>query len=843
MEGRKYNRAVRLHKIVYEAMMRLAWKGFLLWIHANHGAEVHHLEESLKSISTFHDDVSQTSFTSLVDDASCIRVLILFQEYLGAIGNDNPLTAFWTSYLDMAEITLGLLHAAREGDWLLHLASIRAMIPWCFAYDKLNYARFLSYYYATMSRLTIDHPEVHQQFMQDGFSVQIGSQNPFGRIPVDQTIKETVNRDAHTPGGTTGFSLNRAAVERYYLTSEYRSLYLRQLRQMVGRGMSHLSRPDLHMPRITRDEADVQSIVKLLEDDWKNPFDPNESEFVSISTGTLAPPDVARDILDAHKIGMAAYEEFKRDRLEDEIPKAQFHDKITKKRLKTFSDIRKKTSVTNSNNVILQADRNLFAHMVLVAESRHLRMSDVLAHPLGPMSWALANGDGTTRKTNKAALARELEKQVLPAETIPEPSATIIDGMSLVQKMKGNDQTFSQLAESVLTHILHEGVRSHRIDVVFDTYREDSIKNDERSNRGSTTGIQFRNMAPGHRVQPWRKFLSNSANKANLIRFLVAEWKTPKLREKLNDKQLYVASEETCLNITNDQSNQEEADTRILLHAAHAPEEGYRAVVVTADDTDVMVLCLAFSPDISCPLFQKCGTKNRVRYIDINKLRHGLGDGVCNALIGMHAYTGCDTVSAFAGHGKLGALKLMRSEHCQEMFRELGQSWEPSVDILKKLQAFICKLYTSSTTTVDINTARHQLFCARRGELESTQLPPCEDCLFMHTMRANYQAGIWRCSLQQHPLVPSPDKRGWVRNDDGQLTVEWMRGSPAPDAVLQLLLCKCSRRCKLPECQCMSNGLKCTNLCKLQTCDNQPQEEEIDTMITEIDLTDSETDD
>ena len=84
---------------------------------------------------------------------------------------------------------------------------------------------------------------------------------------MDQTIEETVNRDTQTVGGTKGFSLNRAAVEMYYLTSEYRSMYLRQLRQMVGRGMSHLSHPDLHMPRITRDEADVQSIVKLLEED------------------------------------------------------------------------------------------------------------------------------------------------------------------------------------------------------------------------------------------------------------------------------------------------------------------------------------------------------------------------------------------------------------------------------------------------------------------------------------------------------------------------------------------------------------------------------------------------
>ena len=117
--------------------------------------------------------------------------------------------------------------------------------------------------------------------------------------------------------------------------------------------------------------------------------------------------------------------------------------------------------------------------------------------------------------------------------------------------------------------------------------------------------------------------------------------------------------------------------------------------------------------------------------------------------------------------GKLGTLKLMRSEHCQEMFREIWQSWKSSTELFQTLQPFTCKLYTASTTTVDINTARHQLFCARRGEFESTQPPPWEDCLFMHTMHANYQAGIWSCSLQQHPQVPSPVKRGWVRNDDG----------------------------------------------------------------------------
>ena len=90
---------------------------------------------------------------------------------------------------------------------------------------------------------------------------------------------------------------------------------------------------------------------------------------------------------------------------------------------------------------------------------------------------------------NKAALASELERNVSPAEDIPDPSTCTIDGMSLVQKMNGNNNTFAQLAENVMSLVLHEGSQSHRIDVVFNVYRETSIKNAERCNRGSSTAI------------------------------------------------------------------------------------------------------------------------------------------------------------------------------------------------------------------------------------------------------------------------------------------------------------------------------------------------------------------
>ena len=68
-----------------------------------------------------------------------------------------------------------------------------------------------------------------------------------------------------------------------------------------------------------------------------------------------------------------------------------------------------------------------------------------------------------------------------------------------------------------------------------------------------------------------------------------------------------------------------------------------------------------------------------------------------------------------------------------------------------------------------------------------------------------------------------------------QLVIEWMHGSPAPDAVLQLFSCKCLRVCKLPQCTCLINGLKSTEMCKLQTCNNQADEEEAAVEVTDSD--------
>ena len=140
---------------------------------------------------------------------------------------------------------------------------------------------------------------------------------------------------------------------------------------------------------------------------------------------------------------------------------------------------------------MLKADKNLFGMMAVISYSRNLDMKEVLSHPLGSTPWSLATADGTLRKTNKAVLSNNLEKESTPSEEIPENSSCIIDAMSLVQKIKGKQKTFKEVAETLFRKAMSEKVSCNRVDLVFDVYEEKSIKNAERRNRGDFVSFLF----------------------------------------------------------------------------------------------------------------------------------------------------------------------------------------------------------------------------------------------------------------------------------------------------------------------------------------------------------------
>ena len=76
------------------------------------------------------------------------------------------------------------------------------------------------------------------------------------------------------------------------------------------------------------------------------------------------------------------------------------------------------------------------------------------------------------RKTNKALLAKEPQRNLTAADVILQPCAIVFNGMAMVHKVKGDQKTFAEMADSLMEMVLHEGTDSQCIDVVFDVYRD-----------------------------------------------------------------------------------------------------------------------------------------------------------------------------------------------------------------------------------------------------------------------------------------------------------------------------------------------------------------------------------
>jgi len=134
-DGKNYKRAVRVHKIIYESLMRIMWFEFQKWVSTDQ-AEM--LKSCVAEILLFSDDINQIKFEELLDSDNFIHVQELWIRFTDYLREENgPLSSYWMTYIDFVEkILLALIRAAREGDWMLHLSALRTLIPWTFAYDS-----------------------------------------------------------------------------------------------------------------------------------------------------------------------------------------------------------------------------------------------------------------------------------------------------------------------------------------------------------------------------------------------------------------------------------------------------------------------------------------------------------------------------------------------------------------------------------------------------------------------------------------------------------------------------------------------------------------------------------
>jgi len=227
----------------------------------------------------------------------------------------------------------------------------------------------------------------------------------------------------------------------------------------------------------------------------------------------------------------------------------------------------------------------------------------------------------------------------------------------------------------------------------------------------------------------------------------------------------------------------------------HQNVDNEHCIVVKSPDTDVFVLLLAYQhlDDLHNDVLFGTGTGDKHRFLSVRKHAAVLGN-VTQALPGLHAFTGCDSTSAFVYKGKKRPLSLMRRRvDIVKAFSDLGTDASRVDDsLLSVLEEFVCSMYSSYNVS-DVNKVRSTLFRARYSTglpqsmlsprtsgIDLSLLPPCKSSLVKHMLRANYQTYIWKPADQATIDVPSPVGCGWMADDASLLHVDLTDGDIIP---------------------------------------------------------------
>ena len=187
--------------------------------------------------------------------------------------------------------------------------------------------------------------------------------------------------------------------------------------------------------------------------------------------------------------------------------------------------------------------------------------------PLSPAPLSLTNPDGSLRKTTKS----QLNKILIANYDFTKPPSDkgsvkcYIDMIAAIRSIATVPETYEDLAWSLIKMVPKN---SPRVDIVADIYRNSSLKNQERNRRGMSEKV----MISSSKSKIPRDF---TIFVLILTIFEVYKDNRAKTLNLLKTNELILSGDEQCFKITLSgvyamdelSSNQEEADTKVTLHA------------------------------------------------------------------------------------------------------------------------------------------------------------------------------------------------------------------------------------------------------------------------------------
>ncbi|XP_078492496.1 uncharacterized protein LOC144748319 [Ciona intestinalis] len=742
-----------------------------------------------------------------------------FQSWCAKRELESPQFQFWSIALKFELIVLLFVRSIRSRDFELYKYSLSRVLPWFFALNHTHYARWVSVHLNDMLTLEDTDQDVATKFARGSFVVG-KTKHKFSSIALDHAHEQN-NKCVKGDGGAIGLTEDSSQLLRWMLAGP-------EVARIVGEfEVSMLTSSEKHGSTLYRHHEQTLSVqqefekqvrsLTLVIGEMGNPYLEESEDLLVLDTRDIMSEKVIKTVKSIEKAGDQQYRRF----LEERILKKDklISDPIPKNKFPLFSCPPMKSSTSTKLEInTLKKNCQLFSQLYISCQVREGNLAEFFQHENNSCPPALSKNE-EIRSGSKADLVTCLEIIVPSSTEKPNVDAVIIDGAAVINMLKPmNSKTFGEYAKDVYLPFIERQLKdASRVDVVWDVYIANSLKASTRNKRGK--GVR-RRVQPNSRIPGcWGAFLRLNENKTELFKYLAEE--TNKIFTC--DKQIISTYAQNVLCRLPQETDeicpcsQEEADTRLLLHAYNAAKRGYDKAMIRTVDTDVVVIATGMFHELGLSeLWVAFGTGKNLRYLPIHSLCNRLGRQKSKSLLMFHALTGCDQVSFFAGRGKKTAWDTWKHfEDVTPAFKSLSEAPDlADVDqSLPVLERFVVLLYDRVSTCSYVDDCRRELFTKKGRSIES--LPPTRAALLEHVRRAAYQAGhCWGQSLVASPELPNPNNWGWQTSAEGFVPF-WTNLSEVSSTSRELIKCGCNpeKGCR-GRCKCVQSELQCTALCK-----------------------------
>ncbi len=206
-----------------------------------------------------------------------------------------------TLVIDPKILVFIFIRAHRQNNFDLYLESLEAIVPWFFALDHVNYARWIPIHIRDMKTLS---PDVKEQLKN--FWVIQKTENKFSSMPIDQAHEQN-NEVLRGSGGLVGLTENPSAFKPWMIAGPEQSRLLTEFESQFLESTS---------------QTNLNRLFEVISN-MGNPFKDDCPELLTLDSQNCTSEDVISTVRTVENVGSTQYKQYVKDVIQDRSVKIQ----------------------------------------------------------------------------------------------------------------------------------------------------------------------------------------------------------------------------------------------------------------------------------------------------------------------------------------------------------------------------------------------------------------------------------------------------------------------------------------------------------------------------------------